>query len=211
MFRRLQVFFAFEWWPDIVTIIVRGLHTLTADMYTGLVGSILFAAWLGGSGNRIITGWVGENFLVLATVSLAGLLVSGMYSAAFDAPNAAPGIFEYRDLLQLPYGDAYFIAFLLKPAGWIVMVLVALRVDSAIIRPAFDAVDAADVVPSGAANGAEALMGEVTEAATPAKTESGLKRLIWVGFALAVIAIADLALVVYLHYLSHLGVFLPDA
>lgn len=197
--QRLQVFFAFEWWPDIVTIVIRVLHALSAAVYAALVGAVLLAAWLGGAGNRILTGRVGANFLKLATVSLGGLLLSGLYSAAFDAPNAAPGIYEYRDLLQLPYGDAYFAAFLLKPAGWVVMVLFALRINSAVIKPAI--ADAVVAVPSGAA----------TDAIAPARTGHELKRLIWVGAALSFIAIADLALVVYLHYLSHLGVFLPEA
>jgi hypothetical protein len=68
-----------------------------------------------------------------------------------------------------------------------------------VIKPAI--ADAVVAVPSGAA----------TDAIAPARTGNGLKRLIWVGTALSFIAIADLALVVYLHYLSHLGVFLPEA
>ena len=217
--QRLQVFFAFEWWPDIVTIVIRVLHAMSAALYAGLVGAVLLAAWLGGTGNRILTGRLGANFLKLTLISLGGLLLSGMYSAAFDAPNAAPGIYEYRDLLQLPYGDAYFAAFLLKPAGWVLMVLFALRTNSVVIRPAIRVASVVPVVPSGAAYDAAELAGPAFEIATatatgaaaPARTETGLKKLIWAGTALSAIAIADLSLVIYLHYLSHLGVFLPEA
>ena len=210
--QRLQVFFAFKWWPDIATIVIRVLHTFSAVTYAAVVGSVLLAAWLGGSGARILTGRIGENFLILATLSLAGILLSGLYSAAFDAPNAAPGIFEYLDLLALPYGDAYLAAFLLKPLGWVMMVLFALRVDAVVIKPAFEALNADDqdsvsmTVPSGAAHDS----GQLSANETPKKTDIELKRLIRVGTALAVVAIADLGVLIYLHYLSHLGVFLPE-
>lgn len=204
--QRLQVFFAFEWWPDIATIGIRMLHSLSAAVYAAVVGSVLLAAWMGGTRNRILTGWVGENFLKLASFGLGGILLSGMYGAAFDAPNAAPGIYEFMDLLELPYGDAYLAAFLLKPVGWIVMVLFTLRIDSTVIKPAFEELDDIDdsdavVVPSGAAS----------DVAEQTAASAGLKRLTGIGTALAVVGIADLALVIYLHYLSHLGVFLPDA
>ena len=211
--QRLQVFFAFKWWPDIATISIRILHTLSGGIYAAVIGSVLLAAWIGGTGSKILTGRIGENFLLLATFGLTGILLSGLYSAAFDAPNAAPGIYDYKDLLALPYGDAYFIAFLLKPIGWIAMVIFALRVDAVVIKPAFDALDTEDErlsialgVPSGAA-------GDTDQLADPGSSPSNdirLKRLIAAGAALAVIAVADLGILIYLHYLSHLGVFLPE-
>lgn len=210
--QRLQVFFAFKWWPDIATIAIRILHTLSAVTYAAVVGSVLLAAWIGGTGSRVLTGRVGENFLLLATMSLAGILLSGLYSAAFDAPNAAPGIYEFLDLLALPYGDAYLIAFLLKPLGWVAMVIFALRVDSVVIKPAFDSLDESDGimqgVPSGAANDTTDDQQNLNES-TPG-TDIQLKRLIGAGTALAVVAVADLGVLIYLHYLSHLGVFLPE-
>lgn len=213
--QRLQVFFAFKWWPDIASIAIRILHTMSAVSYAVVVASVLLAAWLGGAGSRVLTGRVGENFLLIATLSLGGILLSGLYGAAFGAPNAAPGIYEYLELLALPYGDAYLIAFMLKPLGWIAMVVLALRIDVVVIKPAFEKLgEAGDetrtptsstpAVPSGAASESSSQI----ESGVPADIE--LKRLIGVGAALAVIALADLTIVIYLHYLSHLGVFLPE-
>ena len=212
--QRLQVFFAFKWWPDIATILIRITHTLSAVTYAGVIGTVLLAAWIGGSANRILTSRIGENFMLLAILSLTGILLSGLYSAAFDAPNAAPGIFEFLDLLALPYGDAYLAAFMLKPIGWIAMVAFALRVDAVVIKPAFDFLDEPDQnafesgVPSGAAHDSPDV-GSGT-AVVPQSPDIRLKRLIRVGAALAFVAIADLGVLIYLHYLSHLGVFLPE-
>jgi hypothetical protein len=192
--RRLQVFFSFEWWPDIVTLLVRILHTASAVMYAGIVGAVLLAAWIGGTASHVISGRLGENFLVLATVSLTGILLSGLYSAAFDAPNAAPGIYEYLDLIALPYGEAYLAAFLLKPIGWIAMVYFTLRVDNEVVKPALFA------VPAGAS----------TNAIDVIDSRASLRKLIRAGVVLTAVAVADLAVVIYLHYLSHLGVFLPE-
>lgn len=210
--QRLQVFFAFEWWPDIATIAIRVLHTMSSGVYAAAVGTVLVAAWIGGSGSRVLTGRIGENFLLIMTVSLTGVLLSGLYSAAFDAPNAAPGIYDFRDLLALPYGEAYFIAFLLKPLGWVAMVIFALRVDAVVIKPAFDSLDEPDVfahgVPSGAAH--DSTPDGSSELDSSGSNLIELKRLIAVGTALAVVAVADLGVLIYLHYLSHLGVFLPE-
>jgi hypothetical protein len=207
--QRLQVFFAFKWWPDIASIAIRIVHTMSAVTYAVVIASVLLAAWLGGSGSRILTGKVGENFLLLSTLSLAGILLSGLYGAAFGAPNAAPGIYEYRDLLALPYGDAYLIAFMLKPVGWVAMVLLAMRVEAVVIKPAFASLDEADsVTPTGAAVPSGAADASLSEPGQ--RTDIELKRLIGVGTTLTVIAVADLAIVIYLHYLSHLGVFLPE-
>jgi len=192
--RRLQVFFSFEWWPDIVTLLVRIFHTASAVMYVAVVGSVLLSAWIGGTASTVLSGRLGENFMTLATISLAGILFTGLYSAAFDAPNAAPGIYEYLDLIALPYGEAYLVAFLLKPVGWLAMLYFTIRVDNVVVKPAIFA------VPAGAS----------TDAIDEAGTRASLRRLIQSGAILAVVAIADLATVIYLHYLSHLGVFLPE-
>ncbi|NQW20058.1 MAG: hypothetical protein HQ477_04950 [Chloroflexi bacterium] len=208
--QRLQVFFAFEWWPDIATIAIRILHSMSGVIYAGVVGVVLLAAWIGGTGSRILTGRFGENFLLLTTLGLTGILLSGLYGAAFDAPNAAPGIYDYRDLLALPYGDAYFIAFILKPIGWVAMVIFALRIDAVVVKPAFDALDEPDIVAVGVPSGAADDTAQHGDVGASPSTDIQLKRLIGVGTALAAIAVADLAIVIYLHYLSHLGVFLPE-
>jgi hypothetical protein len=208
--QRLQVFFAFEWWPDIITIAIRVLHTMSAAIYAGVVGAVLLAAWIGGTGSRVLTGRIGDNFLLITALSLGGILLSGLYSAAFDAPNAAPGIYEFMDLLALPYGEAYLAAFLLKPVGWIAMVIFAMRVDAIVVKPAFDSLKGSNDFSHGIPAGAAEDTPENGEIAAARTSEIELKRLIRVGITLAGVGIADLAVLIYLHYLSHLGVFLPE-
>ena len=47
---------------------------------------------------------------------------SGLYSAAFDSPTIAPGYYDIQEILQLPYGEAYLAAILVKPLAWLALV-----------------------------------------------------------------------------------------
>ncbi|NQW18267.1 MAG: FixH family protein [Chloroflexi bacterium] len=191
--RQLQLFFSFGLWPDIVSIVLRVLHSVSSVASFGLLGTVLLAAWLGESGRNLLRGPVGKYFLRFSLLGLLGLLATGLYGAAFDAPNGAPGIYDVKDLLELPYSEAYLAAFLVKPLMLLVLVVFAFRVNALIVRPARILAPAEEA--SGFENGYQ-----------PTRA---LRRLTFIGGTVALLLVADIAVLIYIHYISHLGVFLP--
>ncbi len=198
---RLQLFFRFGWWPDLVNIVVRVIHSLSAVAYFGVTGGVLFLAWFGSTRLRPnVLRRATRYFLPVTLASLLGLLATGLYSAAFDSPTEAPGIYDLDRLLSLPYGQVYFAAFLVKPLGWLVLVFLAFRIHAALRET----------------GGLPTVSGGAQEAALdfplviPRTGEQALKRLALLNGGMALLLVIDLAVLIYLHYLSHLGVFLPS-
>ena len=191
--QRLQLFFSFSWWPDIVSIIIRIGHSMSGLAFFGTVGLVIASAWISTGFNRIVSGPIGRYFLPISLLGLLGILLTGLYSAGFDAPNGTPGIYDISDLLELPYGDAYFAAFLVKPIMWSLLLIFTFRVHKVLVRPV------RSTAPSGGA----------FDHAEPFNPSANLKRLTLIGSLAAVMLLADLAILIYIHYLSHLGVFLP--
>ncbi len=194
--RKSQVFFQFAWWPDVVNIMVRIVHSVSGMTYFVITGLILFMAWAG-----VPSAWpnlprnIGRFFLPAVLASLVGLGATGLYSAAFDAPIKSPGIYDIGGMLELPYGEAYLGAFLVKPLAWFAMVFLVFAMHRHLKNY----------------RGAPMLGGGVI-AVYPARPTLALslKRLATINAGIGLILVADVALVIYLHYLSHLGVFLPS-
>lgn len=203
--RRLQVFFKFGIWPDLVNILVRITHSLSGLAYFGAVGLSLTMAWFG-IPTRMSRVWsrVRISFLPITMLSLAGILATGAFSMAYDAPVTAPGIYDLDRLFALPYGEWYFAAFVMKPIAWVGLVALAFRVYFVVIREQRQSpVRTAGITPV-IAGGAD------NTSAGFAQPIPGLKGLTFLTIAVAITLVADLAIVIYLHYLSHLGVFLPS-
>jgi hypothetical protein len=196
--RQLQLFFSFGWWPDIVSILLRVAHSVSALVYFGAVSVVLLSVWLGRGDRSVLNGPIGKYFLPASLAGLAGILLSGLYAAAFDAPNGAPGIYDIDDLLQLPYANAYLAAFLVKPLMWMALVVLAFRVNSVVIRPA------RNPAPAGAAP-----IGPTTQAIEDFSPSKAVRRLTYIIATVGILIVADMAILVYIHYISHLGVFLP--
>ena len=194
--RQLQLFFSFGWWPDIVSILLRIAHSVSALAYFGAVSIVLLSVWLGRGDRRVLNGPVGKYFLPASLAGLTGILLSGLYAAAFDAPNGAPGIYDVKDLLQLPYANAYLAAFLVKPVMWVALVILAFRINSVVVRPA------RIPAPAGAAIGATGAI----EDFSPSKA---VRKLTYIGATAGILIVADISILIYIHYISHLGVFLP--
>jgi hypothetical protein len=192
---KLQLFFGFDWWPDVVNIAMRATHSVSALTYFGLSGMVLFMAWFGAPVARPrLPARVAPIFLPIALASLLGLLATGLYSAAFDAPNTAPGIYDVDGLLNLPYGRVYLVAFLFKPVAWTALVVLAFRISSALRSSA----------------GLRPIGGGAVDAVVDAPTYvDSLKSLTLVNAGVGLLIFMDLTVVIYMHYLSHLGVFLP--
>ncbi|MBC8280609.1 MAG: hypothetical protein H8E48_07485 [Chloroflexi bacterium] len=193
----LQLFFKFSWWPDVVNILLRVVHSSAAIAYFAMTGLVLVMAMAG-----IPAGWsrlpanLHRVFAPVTVASLAILGASGMYSAAFDSPTTAPGLYDIQGILRLPYGEAYLAAFLVKPVAWGVMVYLAVQIGRELSWYA-----QVPIVGGGAAVASQAVV-----SVTPR-----LKRLALANVGVGVIMAIDVSLVIYLHYLSHLGVFLPPA
>lgn len=203
--RRLQIFFQFGLWPDLVNIVVRITHSMSGLAYFGAVGFALTLAWFGVPARSGRT-WerVRAGYLPVTMLSLAGILGTGMFSMAYDAPVTAPGIYDLERLFALPYGEWYFAAFVLKPVAWVGLVALAIRVYFVVVRERRAETAAAaiglPVISGGAGN----------EAAELRDSFPGLRGLTFLTIGVGLVLVADLAVVIYLHYLSHLGVFLPS-
>ncbi len=184
---RLQLLFGFDWWPDVVTIAMRILHSLAGLSYFVVAGLALGLAWFGiPSRYPDFPRRLRRIFLPMAATSLGVLLLAGLYSAAFDAPVAFPGIYDVGSMRRLPFGDAYLVAFLVKVALFGGLIVHASRIHRTLRQW--------DETPAGAAS---------------APIVAALRRSTLLNAAAGVAVVVDVAVLVYLHYLSHLGVFLP--
>lgn len=198
---RLQLLFGFDWWPDVANIVARIVHSTAGLAYFVVTGAVFALVWLGVPvGRPQLPSQLARVFPLAAFGSLAALLAVGLYSAAFDAPITAPGIYDVNRMRQIPFGEWYLAAFALKPVLFIVLLLLAFRIGNALkaLRPPLvEAGEAGVVVAAPAAAQLSAL--------------AGLRRLTMANALVGVVLVADVAVVVYLHYVSHLGVFLPPA
>jgi hypothetical protein len=190
---RLQTFFGLDWWPDVVNVLARITHSLAGLSYFGATSLALLAAWIGPASVapahlHALRRW----FRPVAGASLAALLAAGVYGTVFDAPVLPPGLFDMDAMLRLPYGEWYLAAFAVKPVLFVVLVIAAVRIDRGLRRVAHS-LGKGDEPNSEAAGHARAL-----RRATALNAGAGL------------LLVIDVAVVIYLHYVSHLGVFLPE-
>lgn len=185
---KLQLSFGFGWWPDVVNIAMRILHSFAGLTYFLVAGLALMLAWFGIPSRRPdLPHRLGRLFLPAAVASLALLLGAGLYSAAFDAPITSPGIYDISTMRRIPYGEAYLAAFFVKVALFLVLAVLAVRIHRAL----------------RAWNASQTTRGDGAAVAV-------LRRETLLNAAVGVAVIADVAVLIYLHYISHLGVFLPE-
>ncbi len=191
---RLQLFFSFDWWPDVVNIALRIIHSMAGLAYFLVTGAALALAWFGApAGRPELPSRLARVFPPLAFGSLAALLAAGLYSAAFDAPIVAPGIYDVRGMLRIPYGEWYLAAFLVKPVLFVVLTVLAFRIHRTLRTWRSGPIEAGDAPHPGA----------------PVAI-ARLRRLTTINAAAGLLLVVDVAVVIYLHYISHLGVFLPE-
>ena len=190
--RRLQLFFKFDW-RDVGNILVRIFHSLAGVAYFALIGASLAISLIGQGTTRLrIITRLNRLFLPVAFTSLGMLLVSGLYSAAYDAPITWPGVFDLSGMQRLPFGYAYLAAFLLKPLILVALLVVALKMKKALSVMALSTTRSDDDI--------------LTDKSL---WQQRFQRLAMVNAGLGLLVIADVAVVIYLHYISHLGIFLP--
>ena len=139
-------------------------------------------------------------FPLAAFGSLATLLAAGLYSAAFDAPITAPGIYDINRMRQIPFGGWYLAAFVLKLVTFVLLLLLASRIGKAL-----------RAWPSTLVEADDAGVAATGPVAAQTSTLAELRRLTMANAVVGVVVVADVAVLIYLHYVSHLGVFLPPA
>lgn len=187
---KLQLSFGFGWWPDAVNIAMRILHSIAGLTYFVVTALAFGLAWFGIPSRRPEAPRVLDRlFFPAAATSLALLLGAGLYSAAFDAPVQAPGVYDISAMRRLPYGEAYLLAFAIKVLLFLALAVLAFR-----IKGSLRAWNTAE--PTGDPDGVAV---EV------------LRRETLLNAFVGVAAVVDVAVLIYLHYVSHLGVFLPEA
>ncbi len=184
---RLQLQFRFDWWPDVVTVAIRILHSLAGLAYFLVSGLAFGLAWLGiPSRYPDLPHRLGRVFLPAALVCLLLVLLAGLYSAAFDAPVAFPGIFDIGAVRRIPYGDAYLAVFLIKVVLFGGLVRLTFRIHRTLRQWTENPI----VSPDG-------------------PIANALRRATLLNASAGVAVVIDVAILVYLHYISHLGAFLP--
>jgi putative copper export protein len=183
----LQLSFGFGWWPDVANIAMRIVHSVAGLSYFVVTGLVFGLAWFGMDLRRQgLVRRLDGLFLPAAAASLLLLLGAGLYSAAYDAPITYPGIYDISTMRRIPYGEAYLVAFFVKVFLFLVLAVLAVQISRTLRGWNWNEPNA-----NGAA--AKALRRET---------------LLNAGVGLAVVA--DVAVLIYLHYVSHLGVFLPE-
>lgn len=188
---RLQAFFGFDWWPDVMNVVTRALHSAAGLTYFAVTGLALFIAWNPATDLRRLTTGLTGRFTPLAGSSLAVLLAAGVYGTIWDAPVLAPGLFDLDAMTSLPYGEWYLAAFAVKPILFVVLVVLAVRIGRGL--------RALTGFAEGEVGGSER-----------AGVMATLRRDTALNALAGAVLVIDLAFVIYLHYVSHLGVFLPS-
>jgi hypothetical protein len=186
----LSILFKFDW-RDTLNIVFRFVHSLAGLAWFGLIGAILVAHWFMAPEAKYRTLLHLQGlFAPISGVSLAILLGSGIYNAIWDAPIRAPGVFDLNTMLQIPFGDIYLIAFLGKVLAYAVLTAVTLKLRKIL-----------QSLPAAHAESATSL-GPVLALSTAGPA--------MVGLGTAVFLAIDIAILIYMHYISHLAVLIPQ-
>lgn len=177
--RQAEVFFSFDL-RDAANIAMRVVHSLSAVVWLALSAFVALASWATPARKDLLRR-VARLFPIGAAVSGGILVVSGVYNAGYGAPNRFPGLFAPASLARLPFGDVYLSAFFLKMLVFLGMIAITVVLGLRCRRLA-----TTRPVPEGA-----------------------LRRLALSNVALSLLVILDMSVLVYFHYLSHLGSLQP--
>lgn len=182
-------------WRDVVNLVMRWVHSLAAVGWFGLSGLIVAAFGLlqGGSRARFL-GRLSTLF-PLAAASLALLAGTGIYNAIYNSPLRPPGVFSLEVMERLPYGTAYLVVVGLKALTVILGAGLALRLAKGLRMAA--------ALPG--AGDPEALEAGDTMAIRHLR----LLPLAAANLALGLAMLLAVAVMTYLHNLSHLAVLVP--
>lgn len=199
----LELFFRFGW-RDVAAIVVRVAHSLSSITLFGLTGVVLVAyAFVQPRSRAHLFQKLSRVFLPAAIASIALLAVSGLYTAIFSAPIKPPGVFDFDVMRQIPFGPAYLATIAFKPLALTALTFLAFRMAKALRTASIP-------VPMG---GSVATISNDTDSLASieaALQTTPLLRLAVTNAVIGVLLAIDVVLAVYIHYISHLAVFLPN-
>lgn len=193
----VEIYFKFNW-RDAANIGVRVLHSLAGFTWFALTGVILVAYGFVPVNARIhLLSKLSGFFSPAAAISLGILFASGVFNAIFSAPIRPPGVLALGSMWSIPYGPQYLGAIGFKLIAISASAVIAVRMAQELktaSRPA--------PVSGGAVHSFEKVH---TKMAT-----APLLQLSIANAAIGLLMLIDIAITIYLHYLSHLAVFLPQ-
>ena len=185
----LAILFKFDW-QDFLNIVLRFTHSLAGAAWFGLISVILVAKWFMEPTSRIHAYIKLKNiFGPVAGTSLGILLLSGIYNGIWDAPIRAPGVFNIPVMLAIPFGNAYLVTFLGKLLAYAVLVRITYN-----LRLQFNAMSESKSV------------NEIIDSEIDLK----IVRYAKVGLGAFVFLAINIAVMIYMHYISHLSVLIPQ-
>lgn len=182
-------------WRDVVNLVMRWVHSLAAVGWFGLSGLIVAAFGLLQGGPRARFLGRLSTLFPLAVASLALLAGTGIYNAIYNSPLRPPGVFSLEVMELLPYGTAYLVVVGLKAFTVILGAGLALRLAKGLKMAA--------ALP-GAGNPEALEAGD-----TMAIRHLRLLPLAAANLALGLAMLLGVAVMAYLHNLSHLAVLVP--
>lgn len=178
----LSVLFRFDG-GDVLNIVFRFVHSLAGLAWFGLIGVVLVTRWFVAPEVRLaVLLRLRGLFSPVALASLAVLLASGVYNAVWNAPIRPPGAFNLPVMGTIPFGPAYLAALAGKILAYIVLVVIAVRLAGRLRRLSPDA---------------------------PLADYGALARLAWAGVGTGIFLAIDVSILIYMHYISHLALFIP--
>lgn len=201
----LQLFFNFNW-RDVAAIMVRIIHSLASMVWFGLTAVILVAHWFVSAANRPpIFARLSIIFAPAAFLSLAVLMASGIYTGIYSAPVKPPGIFDFNLMWRIPFGPAYLATIGFKVLALATCGILAVAMNRVLRSASYP------MIAGGDDNTAAGMVGVAETSRTRAFSQDrALFHLAAVNAVIGIAIAAAVAVAVYLHYISHLAVFLPN-
>ena len=200
----LQLFFSFDW-RDVAAIAVRVAHSLAAVVWFSLTGVILVAHWfLPPAARPAVYRRLAGIFLPGTVISLGLLIASGIYSGIYSAPVKAPGIFDFDVMWRIPFGTAYLATIAYKTLALGACVVLAVSIARVLRTASYPVVAGADDSVA-----IKTIAAPATKTA-PLGNDRRLYRLAAANALLGGSLAVAVAVAIYLHYISHLAIFLPD-
>lgn len=183
---------------DVAHILGRISHSIAGTAYIALTGAVFLAIWWRARETKPeVWKWLRRAFFP-ATLAAGGvLLTSGLYSGYYDAPVRPPGVFYITALGHIRYGYAYLVVFWLKAPLAVALLAIAWRMHRTMNHP----------YPAKPIAGALVKARDSATGAPQPRSPSDqlLLRLSLVYVALGLLLLANIAVLIYLHYISHLA------
>ncbi len=178
---------------DVRNIAVRTIHLLAAASWFALTALVLVLSLVLPPEHR----WrllrrASRAFPWVAGASLLLVAISGIYTARYNAPAPAPGLFAPQVLAKLPFGKAYLAVFSLK-MGFMLGIMIVTVALALTLRKAYDR-----PVPAVAGAARDPNGGRLA----PDRLVRGLAV---VNLLLGLLTFANVVVLGYLHIITHVG------